>query len=120
MENNTNFYLSKGFSSKTAEYFASGRKQILSATPNKDFTLTLTFDSGEIRLYDMKPLIRSQTVFSFLEDYQCFSQVYLDEYHAVSWKRPLSGPDDPGPSSKIDLCPDQCYTDSIPFPSNTP
>ncbi len=46
MEKNIDFYISKGFDMKTAEYFASGRKKILSVVPNPDFTLTLLFDNG--------------------------------------------------------------------------
>lgn len=48
-------YCEKGFDRKTAEYFASGRKTIVSVSPNDDFTLSIQFDNGEQRLYDVRP-----------------------------------------------------------------
>ena len=38
---------------EVAAYFASGRRKVVSVTANNDFTLTITFDNGEVRLYDM-------------------------------------------------------------------
>lgn len=63
MSKTVDFYLSKGFDRKSAEYFASGRKKLVGVQPNDDFTLTLTFDNGEVRLYDVKPLLQKDTVF---------------------------------------------------------
>ena len=53
MKKDINYYLSMGMDQKTAEYFVSGRKKIVAVTPNDDFTLTLTFDNGEKRIYDI-------------------------------------------------------------------
>ena len=47
MKNSVDFYLSKGFDLKTAEYFAAGKKQITNVTPNTDFTLTISFNNGK-------------------------------------------------------------------------
>ena len=41
--------LSKGFDRKAAEYYASGRRKIVSVAPDNDFTLIITFDNGEKR-----------------------------------------------------------------------
>ena len=61
MPNTVDYYLSKGFDEKTAIYFANGRKQIVSVVPNDDFTLTIGFDNGEKRLYDVRPLLKKGT-----------------------------------------------------------
>ena len=44
------FYISKGFDLKTAEYFANGKKRIIGVVPNNDFTLTISFDNGEKKI----------------------------------------------------------------------
>ena len=51
------YYLSKGFDLPMAEYFTKGRRHITSVSPNDNFTLTLKFDNGELRLYDCKPFL---------------------------------------------------------------
>ena len=60
MANTVEFYMSKGFDRRTAEYFAGGKKRITGVVPNDDFTLTLSFDNGERRLYDMRPLLKTR------------------------------------------------------------
>ena len=52
MAKSVEYYLSKGFDRKTAEYFAAGRKTITGVVPNDDFTLTISFDNGEKRLFN--------------------------------------------------------------------
>ena len=66
MEKNVEYYLSKGFDRKAAEYFASGRKRITGVIPNDDFTLTITFDNGEQRLYDTKRFLNLKRYLSRL------------------------------------------------------
>lgn len=105
MANTLEYYLSKGFDRKTAEYFAGGRKRITKVNPNDDFTLTISFDNGEKRLYDMRPLLKKGTVFEPFIKLEDFRRVYLDDNHCISW--------DIDPN--VDLCPDSCYIDSIPI-----
>ena len=50
MANTVEYYLSKGFDRKAAEYFAGGKKKIVGVVANRDFTLTIRFDNGEKRL----------------------------------------------------------------------
>ena len=115
MGKSVEYYLSKGYDQKMEEYFASGRKQITGVIPNRDFTLTLTFDNGETRIYNVEPLLEAGTVFAPFREWERFRRVYLDEGHCVSW--------DIGPNmdssrvwnNKVDLCPDSCYVDSIPL-----
>ena len=43
-------------------------KKIISVNPNKDYTLTLSYDDGSIRLYDCKAFLLKDTVFEpFME-----------------------------------------------------
>ena len=59
MGNSVEFYLSKGYDQKMAEYFAAGRKRITKVVPKEDFTLAMTFDNGETRMYDARPLLQA-------------------------------------------------------------
>ena len=107
------YYLSKGFDRRTAEYFAAGRRQITGVVPNPDFTLTLTFDNGETKRYDMRPMLQPGTVFEPFREWENFRRVYLDSDHHVAWD---IDPDvDSGVvwSNKVDLCSDECYLASV-------
>lgn len=81
MGKNIEYYLSKGFNIEMAEYFSKGRRTIVSVVANDDYTLTLEFDNGEKRLYNVAPLIEQE----FLADLSNFSRVYVDDNHCVSW-----------------------------------
>lgn len=105
-------YVAKGFDRRTAEYFASGRKKILSVTPNENFTLILTFDNGEKRSFDMKRIIEDGTVFAFLSQPSNFMRVYLDEDGSVCWDIDPDVDSNVIWSNKVDLSPDSCYLDS--------
>lgn len=108
------YYLSKGFDQRTAEYFASGRRRITSVAANDDFTLTIGFDNGEIRRYDMRPLLQKGTVFEPFADIAAFRRVYLDDQHSIAWDIDPNVNSDEVWSNKVDLCPDACYLDSVP------
>lgn len=108
------YYLSRGYDEKMAEYFAAGRRRITKVIPNEDFSLTLTFDNGEIRQYQAAPLLEVGTVFAPLREWQNFCRVYLDENHCVSWDIDPNIDSSQTWSNKVDLCPDSCYLDSIP------
>ncbi len=114
MGKNIEYYLSKGYDRKMAEYFATGRRKIVSVIPNDNFTLSLTFDSGERRLYDANPLLQDNTVFELFRNLKDFRQVYLDEDHCISWDIDPTVDSKIVWSNKVDLCPDACYVDSVP------
>ena len=109
------YYLSKGFDQKTAKYFAGGRKKIVGVVPNDDFTLTLRFEGGENRLYDMRPLLQKGTVFEPFASLEAFRRVYVDEQHCVAWDIDPAVDSNIVWNNKVDLCPDSCYLDSVPF-----
>ena len=115
MKKTVEHYLSMGFDQRMAEYFAAGRRRITNVVPNDNFTLTLTFDNGEIRLYDAAPFLQSGTVFAPLLDVNNFRRVYLDDGHCVAWDIDPTVDSNLVWSNKVDLSPDGCYVDSIPI-----
>ena len=115
MERDMAYYLSKGFDEKYAEYFANGRKTITGVVPNADFTLTISFDNGEKRLYDASPLLKEGTVFAAFADPENFRRVYVDEQHCIAWDIDPAIDSNVVWSNKVDLSPDSCYVDSVPI-----
>lgn len=92
------------------EYFKNPRK-IVKVEPLENYVLRLTFDNGEIKLYDMRDKL--QGVFSVLQNKSKFGTVFLDEFGNVAWDI-----DDTVDSSlcwknRIDLCKDALYMDSV-------
>lgn len=118
MRKDINYYLSKGFDEKSAAYFSSGRKQITKVVPNEDYTLTLTFDNGELRIYDVSPLLTDGSVFAPFRDMDNFRRVYLDENHCVSWDIDPTVDSSIVWNNKVDLCSDGCYINSVPLCSD--
>jgi hypothetical protein len=114
MGKSVEYYLSKGFELKMAEYFASGRRTIVGVVPNNDFTLTLSFDNGEKRVLDVAPFLEKGTVFETFADIANFKRVYIDEEHCVAWDIDPTVDSNIVWNNKVDLCPDSCYVDSIP------
>lgn len=108
-------YLSKGLDRTMAEYYAAGRKKIVSVFANDDFTLTLTFDNGEVRLFDCKPILEVGRVFVPFRKLENFKMVYLDDCQCVSWDIDPDVNNDEVWENKVDLCPDCCYVESIPI-----
>jgi len=115
MPNTIEYYISKGFDRKTASYFANGRKTITGVVANDDFTLTITFDNGERRLYDMRPLLKKGTVFEPFAKIENFRRVYVDDTHAIAWDVDPNIDSSIVWQNKVDLCPDSCYIDSTPI-----
>ena len=109
------YFLSKGFDLPTAKYYANGRRKIVSVTPNDDFTLILSFDNGERRLLDVKPMLMKGTVFEPFCDIANFKRVYLDAQHCVSWDIDPTVDSETVWNNKVDLCPDSCYINSVPM-----
>lgn len=115
MAESVEYYRSKGFDEKSAAYFASGKKRIVSVTPNNDFSLIIGFDNGEKRLYDARPLLKKGTVFEPFMDIENFKRVYVDEQHSIAWDIDPTVDSNQVWNNKVDLCPDSCYLDSKPI-----
>lgn len=112
-------YLSIGCDQATAEYFLSGRKKILKVAPNADFTLTISFDNGEQRLYDVKPLLKKGTVFESFMDMENFNRVYVDDCGDIAWDIDPNIDSSEIWNNKVDLCTDSCYIHSVPLGGDT-
>jgi hypothetical protein len=69
-------------------------KQVI---PQEDYKLILHFSNGEVREYDVRPLL-DQGVFTQLNDISIFNQAHVS-LGTVEW---------PG---EIDICPDTLYED---------
>ena len=112
MPRSVEYYISKGFDSKMAEYFASGRKKILSVTPQRDFTLLLTFNNNEHRIFDMKPYLQKNTVFERFINYDDFKRVYIDDSNCICWDKDPNINSQEDWQNKVDISGDVCYVES--------
>lgn len=113
MTKDINYYISKGFDQKTAEYFATGRKTIIKVEPLEDFSLKLWFDNSEIRILDLKPTIQKGKIFEPFNDFQNFKRVYLDDTNNISWDIDPNIDSNIVWNNKVDICSDSCYIDSV-------
>ena len=99
---------------EVAAYFASGRRKVVSVTANNDFTLTITFDNGEVRLYDMHDELQGD-VFRPLRQLDAFQRVYIDDCGSIAWDLDPNVDNEIVWNNKVDLCPDSCYIYSKPL-----
>lgn len=112
MPNTLEFYLSKGFDSKAAAYFAAGRKRPVAVAPQDSTKILITFDNAEKRIFDMTPLIKEGTVYSVLRDSNIFKRCYIDSNGSVCWDIDPNIDSEKIWSNKIDLGADTCYLES--------
>lgn len=115
MKKTVDEYIAMGIDRPMAEYYASGKKKLVHIVPNDDFTLTLTFDNGEQRLYDMTPALKPGTVFEPFMKLENFRRVYLDDTHCIAWDIDPNVDSNIVWNNKVDICPDCCYVDSKPI-----
>lgn len=113
MPKNVEYYLSKGFDSKAAEYFAAGRRKPVSVVPQNQMKLLITFDNNEQRIFDMKPLIHKGTVYSILIDENIFNKCYIDSTNSICWDKDPKVNSEEIWSNKIDIGADTCYLESV-------
>lgn len=94
------------------EYFENGVRRIIDVCPNNDFSLTLTFDNGEIRNFDMKPKLKG--IMKPFCDIKRFQEVFLDENGSVCWDIDPNVDSNIVWNNRIDFCPDSIYIYSTP------
>ena len=58
-------------------------RQVCGVRPLQDYKLWVRFSTGEVKIYDCKPLLKFQ-VFAPLADISTFNAVYID-YHTTVW-----------------------------------
>lgn len=73
---------------------------VIEVKPRPDHTLVLTFEGGQVRRFDMTPLLTKKP-FQPLQDRELFQQARI-EYGTVTW---------PG---DIDIAPETLFARSIP------
>lgn len=115
MQKDFEHYLRLGCNEAVATYFSNGTRKIVNVVANDDYTLTLAFDNGEIRIYDAKHLFAGNSVFNKIKSKKDFQRVYVDDSNCVSWDIDPNVDSNTVWSNKLDLCPDSCYLDSIPL-----
>jgi hypothetical protein len=78
---------------------------ITKVIPQRDFTLIVLFQSGELRILDMKPCINGEGIWGQLRDWELFSKVRVQEdFGGLVW------------TDQLDYCPDSAFVDSEPLP----
>ena len=95
------------------EYFATGPRTIEKVIPNEDYSLTIYFDNGEIRAYDMNDMLFG--VFEVLKDRAKFKKVFLDEYGNIAWDIDENIDSSIHWNNRIDLCVNSVYLESKPL-----
>jgi len=74
--------------------------RVKAVKPNPDYTITLVFTNGEVRLFDVKPYL-NKGIFQELKDKGAFNSV-RPLLGSVQWQ------------NGQDFCPDTLYSESIP------
>jgi hypothetical protein len=74
------------------------RPKVIDVKPIEDYNLIVTFDNGEVKLYDTKPLIKGSW-FGQLKDIKLFNTVHIAGL-SVEWE------------GGQDICPDDLYYSS--------
>src|SRR6056297_807276 len=95
------------------EYFRKGTRKIKKVIANDDYTLTVHFDNGEVKLYDMNDKLYD--VFDILKNKNKFIEVFLDEYGNIAWDIEKNLDSSVHWNNRIDLCKDSVYLDSKPL-----
>ena len=75
--------------------------RVVTVKPNNDYTLTLKFTNGEVKKYDMNPLL-DKGVFQELQNLGYFRCARI-AHGTVEWPH------------EQDICPDTLYLHSIPW-----
>ena len=74
------------------------RPKAIDVKPTQNYTLEITFDNGEIRVFDVKPYLQF-IQFEALKDEKVFNSVKISGL-SVQW------------SNGADICPDELYNNS--------
>lgn len=107
-------YIKKGMDEKYAEYFASGTRKIIRVEACSNYHLKLYFDNGEIKVFNVQPLIEKGNIFQYLQSVDRFNSVYLND-GVVCWDIDPAVDSNIEWNNRIDLSPDTCYVESKPI-----
>ena len=98
---------------KVEEYFKHGPRKIIKVIPNGDYSLTISFDNNETRVYHMAENLYG--VFEILKDKEKFKEVFIDEYGNVAWDIDKTIDSNVHWNNRIDICKDAVYIESTPL-----
>ena len=101
----------KNIPNKVETYFSNGTKEIIKVTPNNDYSLSLYFDNGEVKVYDMSENLFG--VFEVLKDKEKFNEVFIDENGNIAWEIDKNVDSKVHWNNRIDLCKDAVYIESV-------
>jgi len=93
--------------SEVQAYYQNGKRKLIQITANDDYSLTLQFDNGETRLYDLKDKLAG--VLSVLENKAKFAEVFIDEHGNIAWDIDTSIDSNRVYSNRIDISSDSAY-----------
>ncbi|MDO5101007.1 MAG: DUF2442 domain-containing protein [Eubacteriales bacterium] len=114
MERTVEEYIAKGYEPKMAEYFAGEKRRPVEVVPKEDFSILVTFDNGDRRLYDVRPLLRKGTVFEPFMDREAFRRVYIDDTRSICWDIDPAVDSREVWNNKVDISADCCYVYGLP------
>ncbi|MCL2694312.1 MAG: DUF2442 domain-containing protein [Oscillospiraceae bacterium] len=77
--------------------------------PHNDYTVNVYFEDGNIKTYDVKPLIKKGGMFARLEDIDFFIDRCVVLNNTLAWD--VKGNFDP--CECIDVCPDVIYNNLV-------
>lgn len=106
------YYISKGFDSKAAKYFATDRRKPIKVITKTDFKLSITFDNLETKILDIKKYIKEGTVYAPLKNINLFSRCYIDKDNSICWDKDEKIDSNIVWNNKIDIGADTCYLES--------
>ena len=96
---------------KVKKYFENPRK-LERVEAGDGYSLILTFDNGENRVYNMDEELDG--VFSILRERDKFERVFIDEFGNAAWDINEQVDSSKVWNNRIDICKDALYMNSIP------
>lgn len=88
-----------------------GKIRIVDVVANEDFSLTVTFDNNEIKIYDMKNKLFG--VFEILNDINKFKEVFIDDNGDIAWDKDKNLDSNIHWNNRLDICKDAVYMNGI-------
>lgn len=83
---------------------------ITSIEARDDYSLLITFNSGEKKVYDMEGKLKG--VFEILKDIKKFKKVFINESGNIAWDRDSNVNSKKVWNNRIDICKDAAYLKS--------
>ena len=88
-------------------------RNIIKVIPNANYSLIVSFDNNETRIYDMADNLYG--VFEILKDEQKFKEVFIDESGNIAWDIDKNIDSNVYWNNRIDICKDAVYIESTPL-----